>query len=168
MFALRLSALLFIVAAYLFPAMTQAANPDDKSVNNEMDDLLVESRGLRRRGRCWNDSHCRGDKYCNGGRCRNAGTCDDLADCWNPSNIYASILCVGPISCGDEGTCGRTCSASTCADGSEPVQCLVDPCEVTSPECLAEKPVSCVSDYCGGCNAYRFDKAGNQVCLPAV
>ena len=42
--------------------------------------------------------------------------------------------------------CGDECQ---CADGSEPVQCFADPCQVAKP--CAE--AVCVSNYCGGCNA---------------
>ena len=38
-----------------------------------------------------------------------------------------------------------------CADGSQPVNCLVDPCQVSS--CPAVNGATCVADYCGGCNA---------------
>jgi hypothetical protein len=55
--------------------------------------------------------------------------------------------------------CGDEC---TCADGTPPVNCFVDPCEVAAscPE------GQCVANYCGGCNAEFFDDTGNQVCLP--
>jgi hypothetical protein len=53
--------------------------------------------------------------------------------------------------------CGGECS---CADGSQPVQCLVDPCSV-APPCDAGK---CVANYCGGCNAEFYDEGGERVC----
>ena len=55
--------------------------------------------------------------------------------------------------------CGEEC---TCADGSDPVQCLVDPCDV-APECPEGE---CVANYCGGCRAEFYDDAGYAVCLP--
>lgn len=44
--------------------------------------------------------------------------------------------------CDGDGTC-------TCVDGTDPVNCLTDPCEVA--RCPADS--QCVSSYCGGCNA---------------
>ncbi|XP_077861520.1 uncharacterized protein LOC144341797 [Saccoglossus kowalevskii] len=44
-----------------------------------------------------------------------------------------------------------------CSDGSL-VNCLVDPCDVTS----CELPYAgCEADYCGGCNAIYYDADGN-------
>jgi hypothetical protein len=53
--------------------------------------------------------------------------------------------------------CGDHC---TCADGSEPVLCEVDPCSVVS--CPAAN--TCVANYCGGCNAEFYDAHGYEVC----
>ena len=53
--------------------------------------------------------------------------------------------------------CGDACS---CADGSQPVQCFVDPCSV-APECSEGE---CVANYCGGCNAEFYDERGERVC----
>ncbi|TPV93169.1 MAG: hypothetical protein B7733_21630 [Myxococcales bacterium FL481] len=47
-----------------------------------------------------------------------------------------------------------------CADGSQPFQCLVDPCEV-APPCADG---TCTANYCGGCNAEFYDEAGFLVC----
>jgi len=52
------------------------------------------------------------------------------------------------------------CGDCTCADGSEPVQCLVDPCSV-APAC---DEGACVANYCGGCNAEFYDAFGEAVC----
>lgn len=57
--------------------------------------------------------------------------------------------------------CGEKCG---CADGSEPVQCLVDPCTVTDP-CQGEGAVTCKPNYCGGCNAEYFNAKDEPVCL---
>lgn len=54
--------------------------------------------------------------------------------------------------------CGDSCA---CADGSEPVNCFVDPCDVAS--CDVEGAV-CHSNYCGGCNAEWRDESGAAVC----
>jgi eight-cysteine-cluster-containing protein len=53
--------------------------------------------------------------------------------------------------------CGDDCQ---CADGSAPVSCFVDPCEVAAP-CPDGK---CVANYCGGCNAEFYDESGYAVC----
>lgn len=53
--------------------------------------------------------------------------------------------------------CGARCA---CADGSQPVNCFVDPCQV-APECPEGE---CVANYCGGCNAEFYDDTGRAVC----
>jgi hypothetical protein len=53
--------------------------------------------------------------------------------------------------------CGDACS---CADGSQPVHCLVDPCSV-APACAEGE---CVANYCGGCSAEFYDQRGEPVC----
>ena len=50
---------------------------------------------------------------------------------------------------------------SSCPPDKPPVNCLLDPCSVTS--CPAHPDASCVADYCGGCNARFFDADGNEV-----
>jgi hypothetical protein len=52
--------------------------------------------------------------------------------------------------------CGETCG---CVDGSEPVDCLADPCAIDS--CTDG---TCVSNFCGGCFAEHTDGFGQQVC----
>lgn len=54
--------------------------------------------------------------------------------------------------------CGDDCA---CADGSEPVACFADPCSVT-PACA--EAVTCVSNFCGGCNAEFYDAFGAAAC----
>jgi hypothetical protein len=54
--------------------------------------------------------------------------------------------------------------ACTCSDGSQPVQCLVDPCTVST--CAVEGS-ECRANYCGGCNAEWHDPTGLQVCQDA-
>jgi len=56
--------------------------------------------------------------------------------------------------------CGNTCR---CADGSEPVACFANPCDVT-PAC--EEAAVCEANYCGGCNAEFYDESGRAVCEP--
>ena len=47
-----------------------------------------------------------------------------------------------------------------CADGSNPVNCLVDPCTVE--RCHGHPDAKCVADYCGGCNA-RYYENGMEI-----
>jgi len=54
--------------------------------------------------------------------------------------------------------CGDEC---TCADGSAPVQCFANPCDVT-PAC--DEAATCEANYCGGCNAEFYDASGYAVC----
>ena len=52
--------------------------------------------------------------------------------------------------------CGDDCG---CADGSRPVQCFVDPCEVSDcPE------GACEANYCGGCFAEWYTEGDQMVC----
>jgi len=51
--------------------------------------------------------------------------------------------------------------ATTCADGSQPVACLIDPC--TTATC-SDPTAVCEANYCGGCNAEFFDPSGDLVC----
>ena len=48
-----------------------------------------------------------------------------------------------------------------CPDGSEPVNCFVAPCDVSS--CPAYPDATCIDNYCGGCNAEYFDEYGERV-----
>jgi hypothetical protein len=41
-----------------------------------------------------------------------------------------------------------------CSDGSQPVNCLVDPCQTAT--CPSVNGATCVANYCGGCNAQWF------------
>ena len=47
-----------------------------------------------------------------------------------------------------------------CPDGQDIVNCLVNPCEVTS--CPGFPTATCEADFCGGCNA-RFFLRGREV-----
>ncbi|MBT8342871.1 MAG: hypothetical protein HKP58_13730 [Desulfatitalea sp.] len=60
--------------------------------------------------------------------------------------LYSRLVC-----CSD---------ACICADGSRPVNCFVDPCEV-APDCPDGK---CQANYCGGCTAEFYDANGYAVC----
>ena len=53
--------------------------------------------------------------------------------------------------------CGDACR---CADGTQPVPCLVDPCSVAR----ACEEGECVANYCGGCHAEFYDPRGEPVC----
>lgn len=52
--------------------------------------------------------------------------------------------------------CEEDCS---CTDGSDPVNCLVDPCSVAAP-CDGRPDATCVSNDCGGCKAEFVDDQG--------
>jgi hypothetical protein len=58
--------------------------------------------------------------------------------------------------------CDRT-DETTCADGSEPLACLADPCEVADPCNEAEY---CESNTCHDCEAEFYDANWKTVCLP--
>jgi hypothetical protein len=49
----------------------------------------------------------------------------------------------------------------TCADGTQPVFCLIDPCTVAT---CADPTAVCEANDCGGCNAEFFDPTGEMVC----
>lgn len=55
--------------------------------------------------------------------------------------------------------CGGVCA---CTDGSDPVHCFVDPCQVSTCDVDGAR---CVANYCGGCNAEWYDPMGAPVCL---
>ena len=52
---------------------------------------------------------------------------------------------------------GESCK---CADGSEQVQCLIDPCETTK----CDQGTVCTANYCGGCKAEWTDDMGISMC----
>ena len=58
-------------------------------------------------------------------------------DCFNPSYVFASVLCVGYLT-RDDGMCGTVYFDSFCADCSDAVNCGVSPCDLASDDCLAE------------------------------
>ena len=41
-----------------------------------------------------------------------------------------------------------------CPDGTQPVNCFVDPCQYA--QCPAVEGAECEANYCGGCNAEWF------------
>jgi hypothetical protein len=73
------------------------------------------------------------------------------------------VLCIGPLVCSVDGTCGRTCDVTSCPPDQPEVECYVSPCEVLGTSC-SDPVSSCVDYYCGDCNVFAFDLAGNQVC----
>ena len=56
-------------------------------------------------------------------------------------------------------TCPTT-GSTVCADGTDPFECFIDPCE-TAPDC---REGECMANYCGGCNYEYFDRLGYEVC----
>jgi hypothetical protein len=102
---------------------------------------------------CMGDEDCSFTSYCSAGLCTTKGTCDSVDDCFHPSNVpldTAEPQCI----------LDRTCNAGRCESKccQDVVECFADPCEV-----LDVSYHTCVSDYCGGCDAYAFDKKGNLV-----
>ena len=78
--------------------------------------------------------------------------CDDNRPVTELSEHDRDFLAGRQVCCGDE------CS---CADGSQPVQCFVNPCEATL---ACSEAVACEANYCGGCNAEFHDASGHAVC----
>ena len=112
---------------------------------------------------CSSDDDCAEEEFCMAGSCAAIGSCSIDKDCFNPSNNFPRIGCVGYLHCDQEtGTCGVECTTdgTSCKPEVGEVNCLVDPCEVSD----CPDAVSCTSNYCGGCNAFHFDPAGNSIC----
>eukprot|EP00980_Cylindrotheca_fusiformis_P016738 scaffold5039_cov119-Cylindrotheca_fusiformis.AAC.5 len=113
---------------------------------------------------CESSDDCTGDEqYCAEGMCLKHGSCNVATDCLNPDNDFMAEECVGYMECYDN-TCGTICSTEdppkNCRPGQTEVNCAKDPCEES--EC--DEATSCVSDYCGGCNAIHFNARGGRVC----
>lgn len=81
------------------------------------------------------------------------GTCDGNQEISQVSRADISYLMDRPLSCGGQ---------ATCVDGSQQLNCLVDPCQV-SPACPGS---TCEANYCGGCTAEWYDATGNGQCMP--
>ncbi|GAX15201.1 hypothetical protein FisN_12Lh093 [Fistulifera solaris] len=109
---------------------------------------------------CKSDADCKEGGYCADGTCLELGSCGADVDCFNPSNIYPVIECTGRITCNAEKVCQRICGKD-CPDDAPFVRCFEAPCEATSCD---EEYVSCIDDYCGGCNAIFYNAQGTQVC----
>lgn len=71
------------------------------------------------------------------------------------SETDRSFLASRPVVCEDEP------GSLICADGSEPVQCFADACQVENACAAAE---ICEFNSCGGCNAEFYDESWNPVC----
>ena len=113
---------------------------------------------------CKSDDDCGEGNYCAGGQCRAHGECGSDVDCMNPANPFAAIDCVGYVECDiDAGVCNKVCSENPCPNGQSQPRCAQEPCAALAQTC-DDSFVSCVNDYCGGCNAIAFDAAGLQVC----
>ena len=69
------------------------------------------------------------------GECPGGSYCDI-----HPTDVFATCCCND--------------TAATCPDCTQPVSCVIDPCEVTS--CPAFPNATCRADFCGGCNARFF------------
>jgi hypothetical protein len=80
------------------------------------------------------------------------GLCDSNARWGDVTPEQHAFLGSRFVCCGDE---------CACTDGSQPVNCFVDPCQVSS--CDVEG-ATCTANYCGGCNAEWSDESGARVC----
>jgi hypothetical protein len=109
---------------------------------------------------CASSSDCEVKQYCSAGQCRGFGDCASDFDCRNPGNMYSVMECTGPLKCNDEGNCGRECG-NPCENGTGGFQCLVQPCSNAKNTCETTF-VSCLNDYCRGCDPLVFDAAGNH------
>ncbi|KAL6066238.1 Bowman-Birk type wound-induced proteinase inhibitor WIP1 [Balamuthia mandrillaris] len=86
---------------------------------------------------------------------------DYCGGCFRHYYRDGELICEEPQAAGSTLTARRP---AICPDGSEPVNCLVDPCSNPPPEdCPLAQYAECRADYCGGCNRrYFIGKA--QVC----
>jgi hypothetical protein len=80
------------------------------------------------------------------------GLCDTNVRWRDLSDDHRAYLDSRTIECDGE---------TSCADGSQPVNCLIDPCQVS--QCGVEG-AECRANYCGGCNAEWVDPSGALVC----
>lgn len=80
-------------------------------------------------------------------------TCDGNRELSQLTRDEIGYLMDRPITCN---------GVTTCANGSQPVSCLVDPC-TTSPAC---RGATCEANYCGGCTAEWYDVNGAGQCMP--
>jgi len=121
---------------------------------------------------CTSNKDCDATSYCAAGKCLSMGSCESKMDCYNPSNQYPVIECTGHLLCSEDKQCSRVCGPE-CEDGiSFPTneQCDVVPCDIAGAICTSTGVIaSCQNDYCGGCNALVFDKAGDhELCVGPV
>jgi hypothetical protein len=120
----------------------------------------TSSAGQQETSGCTSDDECGESEFCSAWECRAFGSCATLLDCLNPANAFLKVQCVGQTYCSENGECGVSCTDSLCPNGDQ-VYCYVQPCAVTQCD---EPYVTCLDNYCGGCNAIFIDAAGNQVC----
>ena len=127
--------------------------------------FAIYQLGISNTTECVTSADCDTAQYCQQGVCAEAGECSTDADCFNPENIFATIACVGPLSCSDDGQCGRTCSDSDCPSNAADIstECSILPCDSMAELC-AEGYTSCVDYSCGDCKSFAFDPSGSSVC----
>ena len=51
--------------------------------------------------------------------------------------------------------------ANNCLAGVPVVKCIKDPCDGAT--CASDPKATCVSNYCGGCNAVFYDYTGENL-----
>jgi len=134
-------------------------NPSGEAICQEWVDVVCETT---------QDCAPDGSEYCSQGKCIPSGQCQSTVDCYNPENNFATIACVGPLSCDANGFCGRTCADSACpADGPDlSDQCSPVSCDAIKTACNDEV-TNCVNYSCGDdgeCQSLVFSPSGQAVC----
>ena len=89
----------------------------------------------------------------NGRPARSINSCDWQTRIADLTADESDFLWSRPLSCRGQ---------AECADGSQPVSCLVDPCS-NAPACLGG---TCEDNYCGDCRAEFYDANDYPVCEP--
>jgi hypothetical protein len=92
-----------------------------------------------------------------------APACHYLEQDYSGGDSFDSYDACNTCFCSEDGVvgCTRIGCPDSCRDGSQPVSCLVNPCDVS--RCDVDG-ATCIADYCGGCHARWFDGKGNTVC----
>jgi len=122
---------------------------------------------------CESTKDCAKDRseYCSQGICMPSGQCQNHVDCFNPENKYPVIECIGPLSCDENGFCGRTCADLACPVDAPDLsdECSPVSCDGMKTAC-SDEFTNCVSYSCGGdvdgggCQSLVFNPSGQSIC----
>jgi hypothetical protein len=110
---------------------------------------------------CESDADCAEMDYCAAGQCVIKGECRLDVDCVNPLNDQVGLCKGGYFICNPNQQQCECIADQPCPNGRSQVQCIVAPCDTAT---CGDEAASCVDNYCGGCHAIQFNKAGHQVC----